>query len=391
MNAAIAIALKDLKQRIRDRSAILLAIVVPLGLTFIMAQTLSGVSGDSEIFDFGIVNEDGGELATTFRTELLDRLVEEKVISLTSADTVEAGRELAADGDVNATFVIPAGFTDAIMSNQPTAITVYGNADANISTSVAEAIASGYMDQLQAVQLSIAVAGAGLSDQQALAELAERATEFPNPIVMQDESASRKQLSIETYYAAGMAVLFLFFTVQFGVRGLIDERRGGTMARLLAAPVKKASIVGGKMGAAFVMGVFSMIVLVIGSTYLVGAEWGDYFGVALLVVAGVLAAISIMTFVASFASEPEAAENAQIVVAMLLGMLGGSFFPVTQAGGITETLSMATPHAWFLRGLGELQGGGTVADIWIPLLAMLAIAGITGVGAALRFGKLVRV
>lgn len=163
------------------------------------------------------------------------------------------------------------------------------------------------------------------------------------------------------------------------------------MARLLAAPLNKASIVGGKMGAAFVMGAFSMAALVIGSTFLIGAEWGDYFGVALLSIAGVLAAISIMTLVASFASEPEAAENSQIVVAMLLGMLGGSFFPVTQAGGITETLSLITPHAWFLRGLGELQGGGTVGDIWVPLLAMLAIAAITGTGAAFRFGKLVRV
>ena len=46
------------------------------------------------------------------------------------------------------------------------------------------------------------------------------------------------------------------------------------------------------------------------------------------------------------------------MVALVLGMLGGSFFPVAQAGGLLATLSLLTPQAWFLRGLGDLAGGG---------------------------------
>ena len=45
LRVAVAIAMKDLKQRLRDRSAIVLAIVAPFALTFIFAQTLSGITG----------------------------------------------------------------------------------------------------------------------------------------------------------------------------------------------------------------------------------------------------------------------------------------------------------------------------------------------------------
>jgi mono/diheme cytochrome c family protein len=44
-------------------------------------------------------------------------------------------------------------------------------------------------------------------------------------------------------------------------------------------------------------------------------------------------------------------------------LLGGSFFPLSQAGGPAAIVSLASPHAWFLRGLGELAGGGGPATV----------------------------
>ena len=52
-----------------------------------------------------------------------------------------------------------------------------------------------------------------------------------------DVSTSRKELTLYDY-AAGMAVFFLFFTVQFGVTSVLDERRDGTLARMFAAPIR---------------------------------------------------------------------------------------------------------------------------------------------------------
>jgi len=41
-------------------------------------------------------------------------------------------------------------------------------------------------------------------------------------------------------------------------------------------------------------------------------------------------------------------------------------------------LTYLTPHAWFMRGLGDLAGGGGVSRVWLPLVAMLTLAVVTG-------------
>jgi ABC-2 type transport system permease protein len=71
-------------------------------------------------------------------------------------------------------------------------------------------------------------------------------------------------------------------------------------------------------------------------------------------------------------------------------MLGGAFFPVSQAGGLLATLSLATPHAWFLRGLGDLSAGEGPGSVLGAAGAMLLFAGIAGGLAVLRIGRLVR-
>jgi ABC-2 type transport system permease protein len=53
-------------------------------------------------------------------------------------------------------------------------------------------------------------------------------------------------------------------------------------------------------------------------------------------------------------------------------------------------LSLLTPHAWFLRGLGDLAGGGSVSDVLPAAGAMLAFAAATLAVALTRLGKLVQ-
>ena len=70
-------------------------------------------------------------------------------------------------------------------------------------------------------------------------------------------------------------------------------------------------------------------------------------------------------------------------------MLGGSFFPVSQAGGLVERLSLLTPHAWFLRGLTDLAGGAGAAAVLPAVAAILTFAAVPATVALLRLGRLV--
>jgi ABC-2 type transport system permease protein len=201
--------------------------------------------------------------------------------------------------------------------------------------------------------------------------------------------AADKELESSTFYSAAMAVMFLFLIVQFGVLGLLEERENGTLNRLLAAPMRRFSVVLGKALTSFTIGVLSMTAVVVITTFALGADWGDPIGVAVLVLAGVIAALGLMMMVAAFARTAEQAANLQAIFGFLLAMLGGAFFPVAAAGGLVETLSKITPHAWFLRGLGDLAGGAGLSGIVGALWPILLFAAVTGGLAAIRLRKVV--
>ena len=389
MRATLHIAWKDLRQRARDRSAFVIAFAVPLALAFIFSLILGG--DDTITFRYAVVDLDGGATAQHFVERVLVPLEDSGLVKLTLADSLEEGRDLAARGSVSATFVLPPGFSAAVASSQGTQINVIGNVEAPIGTMVANSIAEAFASEVTVVQASVAtVFASGIGDPGDVAALAERAVAMANPISLVDVSATEKKLDPKTFYAAGMAVFSLFFTVQFRISSLLDERREGTLSRLLAAPIPRWSILAGKLTGSFVLGVVSMAVLVVATSLLLGAEWGDPVGVALLTVVGVLAAMAVMALIATFATTADQAGNMGAIVAMVLGMVGGSFFPVAQAGGLIEQVSLLTPHAWFLRALGDLRGGGGVEDILPAIGAILVFVAATGAIALLRHKKLVQ-
>jgi len=390
VHAAWLICAKDLKARLRDRSALLIGIVVPLALAFIFNVIFSGVSGASGAISLGVVDADHGAASQAFTQQVLSAVNRSGLITIRTEASAARARALAAAGTLDAVIVIPAGFSARVQAGQPASMQVIGNVDAGISAQVARSITQAYAAELNRVRLSVATVVAsrsGAGDPQALAA---QAAATATPVAVSDVSAQTKQLDTKSFFAAGMAVFFLFFTVQFGVTSLLEERSEGTLARLLAAPIGRGSILGGKLLVSFLLGVISMAVLVVATSLLFGAHWGNPLGVAVLIVAAIAAAMGIMALIATLAKNAEQAANWQSVVAVVLGLLGGTFFPVSQAPGVLSTLTFAAPQAWFLRGLGDLRGG-SLGVVWVPVLAMLGFAVVTGGLALFRLRRLAEV
>jgi ABC-2 type transport system permease protein len=385
MRATLLIAGKDLLQRFRDRSVFIWGIIAPLGLAAVFTFLLGGISDPANLsVSYGVADLDGGPLSVGFVAEL--RSI--GLFDLEEVATAEEAEDLAERGEVAASFVIPNGFSASVSAGGLSTIEVIGYVDSPTFNQVARSIAGQFAGEINYVGAAIAteaqVSGAPLDP-----GAVEAASGVASPLTLGEIARASKQLSSETFYSAGMAVLFLFLTVQFGVLGLLDERRMGTMHRLLAAPISRASVIAGKAVTSFVLGVVSMTIIVVGTTLMLGAEWGEPLGVAVLVVAGVFAAMGVMFVVAAFARTPEQAGNLQAIVAFVLAMLGGSFFPVAGTGWLS-TVSLLTPHAWFLRGLGDLAAGGSVADV-LPAAGWIMVFAVVTAGlASLRIRTVVR-
>jgi ABC-2 type transport system permease protein len=389
VRAAWLIFGKDLRARLRDRSALLIGIVVPLALAFIFNLIFSGISGDSGAIKLGVVNADHGSASQAFTQQVLPAVNRSGLITIRTEPSAARARALAANGTLDAVIVIPDGFSTRVAAGQPASLQVIGNVDASIAAEVARSIAESYAAELNRKRLSVAtvLAGPGGAAGASPQALAAQAAATATPVAVSDVSAQTKELDNKSFFAAGMAVFFLFFTVQFGVTSLLEERSDGTLARLLAAPISRASILGGKLLTSFGLGVISMAVLVVATSLLFGADWGNPLGVAILIVAAIASAMGIMSLIASVARNAEQAANWQSVVSVVLGLLGGTFFPVSQAPGVLSTLTFAAPQAWFLRGLGDLRGG-SLSVIWVPVLAMLGFAVVTGGLALFRLRRL---
>jgi ABC-2 type transport system permease protein len=78
------------------------------------------------------------------------------------------------------------------------------------------------------------------------------------------------------------------------------------------------------------------------------------------------------------AKTPEGAGNLGSIIAVILGMLGGTFFPIASSGGILTSLTYLTPHAWFMRGLASLSSGAPWTAALPSVGAILIFALVTG-------------
>ncbi len=382
MRAALVIAAKDLRQKIRDRSVLLMAVLAPLGLAFLFSTMIP--NQDTFHATYAVVDLDGGEVARGLVDGPLAGLATAGVATLVpKSSEAEAGAAVSA-GDVAAAIVIPAGFTAAVQAGQPARLLVIGG-PSTLPVEVARSVLVGFGSGVTAVQVAVGtvIAVSGASPGPALvAELAAAAVAVPAPIEVSAGATADRTASSKTFYGASMAVMFVFFAAQFGVLSLLAERRNGTLARMLAAPIAPATILLGKVIVSLVVAAISMTVIVVATTFLLGADWGNPLAVAALVAATAVAATGIATLCVGFAKTEDQASGLIAVVAMTLAVFGGSFFPMSQAPEGMAALSFITPHAWFLRGINDLAGGGGIAVV-VPSLAVLATVGLVTGGLGL--------
>ena len=381
MRAALLIATRILRQRLRDRSAIIFAVITPLGLAIAFAAIIPDYRQPFHT-TIAVVDEDGGQLSTALTDEALGRLVGAGIVDLARVDGEAAAREEVAADRAGAAVVIPAGFTAAIQAGRPTEVRILGGTSL-IAREVARQAVTRFADEVDAVQLTVATLGqtAGTVDPATIGAI-QQAVLSGSPIVVAEASAAKRQASMATFYGAAMAIMFVFFAVQYGALALLGERQAGTLNRLLAAPIRPSSILLGGSIAGFALGIIAMTTLVVATTLLVHASWGSPELVAVLIVSVAFAATGISTLVATLAKTAEQAGGLNAIAALSMAAIGGVFIPLSQAPELLARVSLITPHAWFLRAIDTLAvptaGLAEIMPSVVVLLGMGLVAGSIG-------------
>jgi ABC-2 type transport system permease protein len=388
VHPVVTIALKDLRQRLRDRSAWVLGFVAPMAVAGLISVAFGGAQ--SFHTSVAVVDRDHGAIAAGF-TEFLRSPDLQDLLTVRPVSTEAQARARVADGELGAVFVIPEGFSDAVTAGRSEPVTVLASVDATVAAQVARSLAESFAAHLEGVQLSVRTAVAAGAPPAAITGLAAQASTQQLPVQVQPRASGAKPLSAVSYYAPAMGTFFMFFAIGFGARGWFLERSGGTLERLSVAPLGTGAVLAGKSLATFAYGAASLGTVALVSSLLFGADWGPPLVVAAFVLALALTLVGLTALVITLARTERQAEGIASILTFGLVLLGGNFVFIGQAPDAVRTLARLTPNGWALRAFTDLSGGAPWTAAVGPLLAVLAFAVVTaGLAFSLRGRVLAR-
>lgn len=163
---AVTIAKKDLRQRLRDRTAFLIGILLPFALASILSLTLGDVAQGDLDLRIGLVDLDGGVAANGFEEALRSADIG-AVHELRDRSTAERRAE---EGDLDAVFVLPEGLSSSATTGRGGSIEMIGSPDSDLGPLVATSFARSYAARwgnltttlLTVALLSLAATGAAM-------------------------------------------------------------------------------------------------------------------------------------------------------------------------------------------------------------------------------------
>ncbi|MEX0658159.1 MAG: ABC transporter permease [Egibacteraceae bacterium] len=281
---------------------------------------------------------------------------------------------------------MPAGTSESVTAGDPAALQVIrptGGLAGDLAVAVARGVAAGFERGRQVVELAVR---SGEVDPAAAAALVPAALSADPVVALVDEPVAGSLPDAASYFGPAMAVFFVFFVVGAGPQGLLHQRKQGSLARLAAAPIPRASILVGTALSVFVLALGCIATLWLVMSVGFGATWGHPVGVVVLAVAITLAAAAITTLIATLARTEEQVNGWTSVIVFTLALLGGSFGSLPAS---LEPLSLATPNGLALRGLVDLASGGGLEVVVVPLVGIAAFTVVALAVALPRADRLV--
>lgn len=381
MRAAFVIARKDLRQRFRDRSAIVLGVVAPVVIAALMSLAFRGV--ESFGFTMGVVNLDRGPLAAGLIKSLREPGVR-KVATPTNIRSVSAAQAEIRANKIGAALVIPAGFSARVLADKPASLTTMRSNNNVIAGDVTSSIASSFVAQVNADRLSLVTALAAGAPASGTGRLAQAVAKLRIPVQAVQRPIGAHELKVISYYSPGMAIFFLFFAIGFVARSFFTDRSQGMVERMRAAPVRPVEILAGKALSVLVYGGLSLLIVGVVTSAAFGANWGPVLPAIVLGAVLVLAVVCLTGFVIGVSKTQRQADGISSIIVFGLSILGGNFFFISQAPSAMKRLALLTPNGWALRGFTDLAtvggGFGTIAE---PVLGILVFSAIVAAVAVI--------
>jgi ABC-2 type transport system permease protein len=267
----------------------------------------------------------------------------------------EAARAAVDKGIYTAAVIIPASLSTSLTSlidpqqtPEVSTVTVYGNSGRSLSAGIVRSVVDGILSQLTSGNISIGATFRVIAVQQPALLSKASSLDFskvfacafaPGNDLIQLANVPVQAAPTNTAgvllvtFGSAQAIFFALYTGQFGILSMYEERKEGTLQRIIVSPTPRWNILGGKLVGVFVSVTFQLLILIIALTAVASLIegrpvfiWGnDIPRLIVLLIAIAVATSGFGIFLAGILKSLEQANIVGSVLNIALGVLGGGF------------------------------------------------------------------
>jgi ABC-2 type transport system permease protein len=398
---------KDIKIILKDRAAVMWLFILPVVFILIFAglATLTyGKSSDEEEEDtrtpLAVVNNDpDGVLAARFLADLDGAGVFR--VETTSLADAEARLNIL---KISRYIVIPAGFSTDLAQGNPVTVQVIthpdGYAQGNITllqllngiakdTSLELQLLDG-IRQMGEMQAGNPEAAQVFDPEKTLTQARsqfERSRTTPlvrvtSRILAEEEKQNAEVLNLSTSSVPGMAVLFVFLAAATVARSIYEERKNGSLRRLMSAPLLRSELLLGKMLPIWLLTLVQIAVIFLFGALVLPILGAGRLGignnplawvVTSLVIA--LCSTSLGIFISAIARSEGQISGLSNALLWVAGFVGGALLPsfMIEQIPMLNVLSRFVPQSWATRAYYDILARGAGLVEVLPSLGMLLL------------------
>jgi ABC-2 type transport system permease protein len=414
MRAEWAMAAKDLRLLARDRTGAFFVLGFPLLIMVFFGSVFGGSGPGKGAIPLAVADLAGTPLAKAFAGDLQEE--DSLQVALTGDRT--AAEDLVRRGKAVAAVVIPADF-----DRKATSLLQGGRVEVELLSDPARAAESALLQgmltqmgfrtmarifdspsmgkqMITQARLMIAAAPNMKDDERerlrALLDAAEDtvvnrqpgpAGPSSTPSIVQvraselarESNMPRNAFSIT--FPQGVAWGLMGCVVAFGA-SLAEERRRGTLLRLVTAPLTALQIPLGKFMGCFMASMTVIVMLTAFAVAALGVRVGSLSMLMAATIASAYAFSGLAVGMAGFFRTEGGARSAGNAVVLILAMVGGGTIPLAFMPPFLRTASAASPFSWSIfalegavwRGLGWMDMAPSLLVLWCLGTAGLAVA-----------------
>lgn len=299
MRAFLKLLIADLKQFLRDRTALFFTFAFPILFIFVFGLVFSG-AGDVS-YKIGLVNNDDSPTG-----EGISQILYEIPIFELSEGELNSQLQELEKGELKAVIVIPADIESSINSGQLAEIKVYHDPA-----------------QTSSAQIIIPVL------RQAVDEINRQLTQQPLLLQLSEESIQAHDLRSIDYLVPGILAMSVLFLGLFGSLTMVERREKKILKRFGATPLRRSTMVFSQVIYRLILALIqTLIIIAIASLVFKVQMVGNWFLLLGLVLLGALTFISIGYFAVARARTTEGAIPIIQIIQFPMLFLSGIFFPV---------------------------------------------------------------